>query len=598
MRCMPRFPIHRWEVLFLTEKRNTRKTLLRLFSYLWRHKIILILAGVLTVSGNLAALAIPYYSGLAIDAIQGAGQVVFAKVFGLCMWMLGFVVANSVLAYLSQFVLVRLSSRITREMRQEVFDHLLNLPVRFYDEHQVGDVISRISYDIDTINTSLSSDLIQVLTSLITVVGSFVMMMRISLPLCIIFVITTPLIFYITRHRAKVVRPLFHKRSTKLGELNGFTEEMLSGHKTIKAYGQEDNIVRRFDEKNEEAVESYYEADYQGSIVGPTVTFINNLSLAMISGLGGFLFLNGGISIGNISSFILYSKRFSGPISGMAEIMAEIQSAISAARRVFALLDEPAEIKDKENAVVLERVKGDVVFEHVRFGYLDSKTILHDLSFTADHGRMIAIVGPTGAGKTTIINLLMRFYDPQSGRILIDGTDTRDCTRDSLRKQFSMVLQDTWLFAGTIYENVSYGRDGIDRDAVIRACKAVEIHDFIMSLKNGYDTVLTDDGVNISKGQKQLLTIARAMLSDSKMLILDEATSNVDSNTEKKIQKAMMKLCEGRTTFVIAHRLSTIREADMILVLQHGRIAEMGTHKKLLADRGFYASMFNAQWES
>ena len=599
---MRRFQIRRWEVLSLTEHENKRadsgKILKRILSYMLRRKGMMFLAVVMTFAANIFVLIIPHYSGKAIDAIAEAGNVDFQAVTTLCLYMFGCVMGNSLLSYLSQIVLMRISSGITEEMRKEVFEHLLELPVSFFDNHQAGDLISRISYDIDTINTSLSSDLITVATSVVTVIGSAVMMIRINLTMCIVFVFTTPLIIYITRHRARVVRPLFSKRSRKLGELNGFVEEMLSGHKTIKAYGQEETIISRFDARNKEAVDTYYEADYQGSLVGPTVTFINNLSLAIISGLGGILYLAQQISAGNISAFILYSKRFSGPISGLAEIMAEMQSAISAARRVFALIDEPAEIKDADDALVLDQVKGNVKFDNVHFSYVPGKEIIHGLDLEAASGKMIAIVGPTGAGKTTIINMLMRFYDPDSGVISIDGHDILHVTRDSLRKQFSMVLQDTWLFEGTIYENVAYGRDNVTEEEVIEACKAVEIHDFIMSLRDGYQTVLTDDGVNISKGQKQLLTIARAMLSESKMLILDEATSNVDSNTEQKIQRAMMELCRGRTTFIIAHRLSTIKEADLILVLQHGTVIEKGTHEELLGQKGFYSSLFNAQWES
>ena len=571
---------------------------MRLLTYIRRHLGTAVLAVIATVAANTAALYIPYFSGRAIDAIGEIGNVDFEAVLRLCAMMLICIFANSILAYVTQLLLIRMSSRITAEMRREVFDHLLELPVYFFDSHPVGDIISRISYDIDTINASLSSDLVTIATSVITVIGSFIMMLRISGRLSLIFVVTTPLIFFITRHRARVVRPLFSKRSAKLGELNGFVEEMLSGQKTIKAYGNEETIISRFDKKNLEAVDTYYEADYQGSIVGPTVMFINNLSLALIAGFGGALYLLQQISIGSISAFILYSKRFSGPISGAAEVLAEIQSAFSAARRVFALLDEPAEKKDDDDAVVLDHVSGNVEFENVRFSYVPDKEIIHGLNLKAEEGKMIAIVGPTGAGKTTIINMLMRFYDPDSGVIRIDGHDILHCTRDSLRKQFSMVLQDTWLFQGTIRENVAYGSDHATAEDVERVCRAVELHDFIVSLKDGYDTVLSDDGVNISKGQKQLLTIARAMLNESKMLILDEATSNVDSSTEQKIQKAMMELCRGKTTFVIAHRLSTIKEADMILVLQHGTVIERGTHEELLNQKGFYASLFNAQWQS
>ena len=582
----------------MEERVSKRVTLLRILSYIASHKGMLFLAIVATLLANGMALLVPELSGRAIDAIGSAGHVNFPNVYRTVGWMIIAVIGECVFTYLTQLLLIRLSAKITAEMRKEVFEHLLSLPIRFFDTVQAGDIISRISYDIDTINTSLSSDIITVTTSIITVIGSFIMMVHISLPLCFVFFITIPLIIFITRQRTMKVRPLFHKRSRKLGELNGFVEEMLSGHKTIKAYGQEETMINRFDNKNEEAVTSYYDADYQSSIVGPLVNFVNNLSLSLISCFGGLMFIFGGISLGSISSFIMYSRKFSGPISETANILADLQSAISAARRVFELMDAIPEKQDAPDAIDLTTVKGDVSFINVHFSYEEGKEIIHGLNLNAHAGEMIAIVGPTGAGKTTIINLLMRFYDPDSGSITIDGHDIQNVTRDSLRKQFSMVLQDTWLFTGTIYENVAYGRDDVTKEEVIEACKAADIHDFIMSLSNGYDTVLTDDGVNISKGQKQLLTIARAMLSKTRMLILDEATSNVDSNTEQKIQKAMMKLCENKTTFIIAHRLSTIQHADQILVLLNGEVKERGTHEELLEKKGFYSSLFNAQWES
>lgn len=582
----------------MQERASKKDTLLRILSYIASHKGMMVLAILATLLANGMALLVPELSGRAIDAIGSTGYVNFQRVFITAGWMIVAVIGECVFTYLTQLILIRLSAKVTAEMRKEVFEHLLSLPIKFFDTVQAGDIISRISYDIDTINTSLSSDIITVTTSIITVIGSFIMMVHISLPLCFVFFITIPLIIFITRQRTLKVRPLFHKRSRKLGELNGFVEEMLSGHKTIKAYGQEETMIGRFDDKNEDAVISYYDADYQSSIVGPLVNFVNNLSLSLISCFGGLLFIFGGISLGSISSFIMYSRKFSGPISETANILADLQSAISAARRVFELMDAVPEKADSNEAIELTTVKGDVSFINVHFSYEEGKEIIHGLNLEAHAGEMIAIVGPTGAGKTTIINLLMRFYDRDSGSITIDGHDIQDVTRDSLRKQFSMVLQDTWLFTGTIYENVAYGRDDVTKDEVIEACKAADIHDFIMSLSHGYDTVLTDDGVNISKGQKQLLTIARAMLSKTRMLILDEATSNVDSNTEQKIQKAMMKLCENKTTFIIAHRLSTIQHADQILVLQNGEVKERGTHEELLAKKGFYNSLFNAQWES
>lgn len=579
--------------------RNRKGTVLRILKYLLANKIAVICALTLTLLSNYFALIGPKLSGLAIDAIGTTpGNVNFKVVIHYCVMMIFFYVLSSILGYIIQIILINVSSKVTLKMREEVFNHLLTLPISYFDRNQAGDIISKISYDIDTINTSLSSDLITVLTSVITVVVSALMMISISPQLCIIFLFTVPLIVIFTRYRTKKVKPFFSKRSRKLGELNGFVEEMLSGYKTIKAYGQEDTVVGKFDEQNIAAVDAYYDSDYQGSVVGPSVNFINNLSLSFVSMFGALLYLMGNITIGNISSFVLYSRKFSGPISETANILADLQSAISAAERVFRLLDEPSEIKDIEQATVLEDIQGNVNCEHVKFGYVEGKEIIHDLSFEALAGKMIAIVGPTGAGKTTIINLLMRFYDVNGGKIFVDMHKIDECTRDSLRKQYAMVLQDTWLFSGSIFDNVAYGKDDATMEEVIKVCKAAHVHDFIETLKDGYHTILTDDGVNISKGQKQLLTIARAMLSESKMLILDEATSNVDSRTEIIIQKAMLELCKGKTSFVIAHRLSTIKNADMILVLQNGSVIESGTHEDLLKNHGFYSKLFNAQFEN
>jgi ATP-binding cassette subfamily B protein len=391
-----------------------------------------------------------------------------------------------------------------------------------------------------------------------------------------------------------------------LGELNGYAEEMLSGHRTIKAYSSEGEIVSRFDVHNREACEAYYRADYQGSVIGPTVNFVNNLSLTLITVLGGIFYLMTltvtglspllRINLGDVSAFVQYSRKFSGPINEFANILSEFQSAASAAERIFKLLDEPAEPADKPDAEVLTDTQGVVDMENVHFGYNPDKEILHGLSLHADKGDLIAIVGPTGAGKTTVINLLMRFYDKQGGRVAVDGHEITDLTRDSLRRAYTMVLQDTWLFCGTVYDNIVYGTEGATMEDVVRAAKAAHIHHFIESLPDGYMTVLSDDGVNISKGQKQLLTIARAMLSDAPILILDEATSNVDSRTERLIQDALYELMKGRTCFVIAHRLSTIKNADCILVVRDGLVTESGTHEELLASGGFYASLYNAQF--
>lgn len=578
-------------------KKNRRQVILRLLGYMMRHRWMALGAIALTVTGNLLALLGPMLSGYAIDAIgTGPGEADFQRIFSYCALMLLFYLISSVMAYLLSVLMVKLSQRVAYQLRADLFNKLVDLPVRFFDGHQTGDIISRVSYDIDTVTSSLSNDFLQIAASSIMVLGSLGMMLTISPPLIVVFVVTVPISVLFIRYRTRTIRPLFSRRSAKLGELNGLVEEIISGQKTTKAYHQEETMIGRFDAKNEEAVQAYYKADYYGSTVGPSVNAINNLSLALISVFGALLFLRGSISLGNLSSFVLYSRKFSGPINEMANIISELQSACSAAERVFRLIDEEPEPADAPQALELTDVQGDVQMEHIHFGYDPDKTIIHDLSLHAKPGSLVAIVGPTGAGKTTIINLLMRFYDPQSGSIRMDGHDSRDITRKSLRAAYTMVLQDTWLFYGTIYENIAFSRPGATREEVIEAAKAAKIHNYIMQLPDGYDTIITEDGMNISQGQKQMLTIARAMLSDAKMLILDEATSNVDTRTEQQIQSAMRELMQDRTCFVIAHRLSTVQNADTILVVQHGDIVEQGSHEQLMQQGGVYAGMYHSQF--
>ena len=577
-------------------------TLLRLGGYLMRYKWYLVGAVALTVGSNLFSLIGPLLSGYAVDAIEpGPGKVIFEKVFYYAAWMAGFYVVSSIFSYLLQVLMITISRKVVYQMRKDVFEKLLSLPVGYFDVHQGGDIISRISYDIDTVNMSLSDDVVQLLTTVITVSGAFLMMLVISPPLVLIFAFTMPLSMCITRYLTGKTRPLFRARSATLGELNGFAEEMVSGQRTLKAYCQEENTIRRFEEKNEKAMKAYYRAEYYGSIVGPMVNFINNLSLSMISVFGAILYLFGKMSMGNISSFVLYSRKFSGPINEAANIISDLQSSMAAAERVFRLLDELEEAADAPDARELVEAKGEVELNHVRFGYNPAKTVIHDLSFHVKPGKMIAIVGPTGAGKTTLINLLMRFYDVDGGFITVDGEEIRMIKRDGLRRSYAMVLQDTWLFTGTIYENLAYGSlegDTQKQEEQVRAAaKAAGIDGFIRRLPDGYRTVLSDEGTNISKGQKQLLTIARAMLLPARMLILDEATSDVDTRTEMKIQEAMRKLMEGKTCFVIAHRLSTIRNADHILVVNDGDVIQQGTHETLLNQEGLYRQMYLAQFE-
>jgi len=595
----------------LSKKNNKTKSkkgiLLRLFSYILKLWYLFIPAVLMTLFSNQLALLGPRFSGEAIDAIAADGGVNFDMVRQNVGRMLLCYALSAILSYLLASLMIFMSQKIICTMRKQLFEKLTSLPVGYFDTHPTGDIISHISYDIDTINSTLSHDFVQIMTSIYTVVGSLIFMWNISKPLIAVFVITVPASVIFTRFRSRKIRPLFKKRSKKLGELNGYAEEMLSGCRTIAAYEREEKIASRFNIRNDDSMDAYYKADYYGCTMGPTVNFINNLSISLVMILGGILYMlsqNGVaakgtfffITLGGVAQFVQYSRKFAGPINEFANILSELQSAFSAAERVFTILDEESEKADKENALELKNSKGEVEFKNVEFGYTPDKIILKDVSFEALSGKTIAIVGPTGAGKTTVINLLMRFYDVNSGSVTIDGTNIEDITRKSLRKAYTMVLQDTWLFGDSIYENIAYGRENASYDDVIKAAKAARIHSFIESLPDGYNTVLTDDGVNISKGQKQLITIARAMLADSEMLILDEATSNVDSRTEIKIREAMAELMKGRTCFVIAHRLSTIQNADVILVVQDGKISEQGTHDELMQKGGFYSTLYNSQF--
>lgn len=580
----------------------------RLLGYVLNSWPLFILAVIMTLLSNQLALLGPKYSGDAIDAIASKSGVNFAVVTDSVVKMLVCYVLSAVLSYVLSIVMINISQRVVYTMRKQLFEKLTTLPVGYFDTTATGDIISRISYDIDTVNASLSHDLVQVMTSLYTVIGSLVFMWNISKPMIIIFVITVPISILFTKYRSKKVRPHFQLRSKKLGELNGYAEEMLSGCRTIQAYHRESEIGSRFDKRNDEAMNAYFKAEYYASAMGPSVNFINNLSISLVMILGGILYMYSSsgliqsgslffITLGGVAQFVQYSRKFAGPINEFANILHEFQSAFSAAERVFRIIDTAPEKPDSSDAVSLSDVKGEVDFKNVSFGYDSSKEILHSISFKAKTGQTTAIVGPTGAGKTTVINLLMRFYDITKGCITVDGSIIDSIKREHLRKAYTMVLQDTWLFHGTVFENIAYGKENATYEEVIKAAKAAKIHNYIEHLPDGYDTVLSDDGINISKGQKQLITIARAMLSDAPMLILDEATSNVDSRTEIQIQEALSSLMKGRTCFVIAHRLSTIKNADNIIVIDKGEIIEQGNHSELLSLGGFYSKLYNSQFD-
>ncbi len=582
----------------MTKPRDSRGTLRRLLSYLGTFKVLILLVAVLCLISNVLSLWGPTLAGSAInEAAAGKGLVNFERVTWFAVRMLAVYVCSSLITILIHMIMVNVSKRVGRKMRQDIFDKLMRLPVGFFDRNQAGDIISRVSYDVDVISTCMATDVVAILTSIVTVIGALIMMIRISPVLSLVALVTVPASVIFTAYMRKRTQPRFVKRSRSYGAMNGFVEEQLSGQKTIQAYAYEDQIDEKYEDINHQAAEAYYDADSLAATIGPTIGFINNIGLSLITLLGSVLYMNGAIGLGSISSFVLYSRKFSGPINEVANIINELFSALAAAERVFGLLDQAEELQDAENARILTDTEGNVALNHVFFGYDPERTIIHDLSMRADAGKLTAIVGPTGAGKTTIINLLMRFYDVDSGSVTVDGQDVRELTRRSLRAAYAMVLQDTWVFRGTIFDNIAYGKENATMDEVVAAAKAAHIHPFIMRLPEGYQTVISEDGGNISKGQKQLLTIARAMLYDSSMLILDEATSNVDTSTEREIQRAMRELMKGRTCFVIAHRLSTIRNADNILVVNQGDVVEQGTHDELMRARGFYYRLYRAQFE-
>ena len=590
------------------EKKGFNKGIfLRLSKYVLGQWPLFIPALLLTLGANQLSLLGPKYSGAAIDAIELKSGVDFPTVWQNVTLMLGCYVISAILSYALSVIMIHLSQRIIYKMRRQVFERLTTLPVSYFDTHATGDIISHLSYDIDTINATLSHDVIQVMTSIYTVVGSLVFMWRISRPMILIFALTVPVSIVFTRYRSKFVRPLFRARAKKYGELNGFAEEMLTGSRTISAYGRQEEISSRFNGINDRAMDAFYRAEYQAAMLFPSINLINNISLTLVAVIGGILYMysqNGTIletsmlfiTLGGVGQFVQYSRKFAGPINEFSNILHEFQSAFSAAERVFTVLDETPEKEDAPDAVTLDEVKGDVMLDDVTFGYTTDKTVLKNVTVNAARGQTVAIVGPTGAGKTTIINLLMRFYDVDSGEIRIDGIPSVNIKRAELRRAFTMVLQDTWLFCGSIYDNIVYGREDATPEEVYEAAKRARIASYIESLPDGYDTVLSDDGVNISKGQKQLITIARAFLSNAPLLILDEATSNVDSRTEIRIQTAMTDLMKDKTCFIIAHRLSTIQNADTILVVKDGAIIEQGNHDELMSRGGFYHSLYHSQF--
>ncbi|MBQ9329742.1 MAG: ABC transporter ATP-binding protein [Oscillibacter sp.] len=551
----------------------------------------------LVLASNLLSLAAPLLSGWAVDAVGvHTGGVDFPGVFRNVLGMLACYGLSALLQYLVSARLIRVGQGISRDLRRAAFARMSQLPVEYFDTHPAGDLISRICYDVDTVNATLSTDLLQLVTSVLTVAGSLVMLLALSPRLSCVFLVTVPLSMALTSFQMKRLHPLFRRRSGALGALNGFAEERVDRQRAIRTYGVEAADLRQFEEKNDEASQAYYRADWASASLGPSVRFINDASLAAISMFGAMLYLGGALTLGSLSSFVLYSRKFSGPIREAANLLGELQSSAAAAERILDLLDTAEEPGDRPGALPAKKLRGEISFDHVTFGYDPAQPVLRDFTAHIPAGSLTAVVGATGAGKTTLVSLLLRFYCPQSGAITIDDVPVEDYRRDELRRRMALVLQETWLFGGTIAENIAYGTPGATREQIVAAAKAARIHRFITALPQGYDTVLTDGGDGISKGQRQLLAIARCLLSDADIVILDEATSNVDTETERAISEALEQLRRGRTCFVIAHRLATIQNADRILVLADGTLAEEGRHEDLLSAGGVYAGLYDAQW--
>lgn len=587
--------------------KDFKGTLVRLSKYLKPYRIGLIIVIVAAITSVIFSIISPKIMAKITDElfrpmlerIQGnmtPSPIDFSYIWKIVVLLIGLYVISAAFNYLQQFIMAGISQKVVYDLRRDIDEKLAKLPLKFFDSHTHGELLSRFTNDVDNISGTLQQSITQVITSVTTVIGVLILMLTISPILTLISLIVIPLSGVLMMIVVKRSQKYFIGQQKTLGELNGHIEEMYTGHNVIKAFGHEKKAIEEFDEINERLYGVGWMAQFLSGLIMPIINFIGNLGYVVVAVVGGILVTKGRISVGDIQAFIQYNRQFTQPIAQVAQISNIIQSTVASAERVFELLDEEEVTPEPSQPIKIENGRGAVEFEHVKFGYREDRILINDMNIKAEPGQMVAIVGPTGAGKTTLVNLLLRFYEVNGGRILVDGVDITKRERADLRKQFGMVLQDTWLFNGTIRDNIAYGKENATEEEIIAAAKAAHADHFIRVLPDGYNTILNEEVSNISQGQKQLLTIARALLADPEIMILDEATSSVDTRTELQIQNAMKTLMKGRTSFVIAHRLSTIREADVILVMKDGDVIETGNHETLMAQNGFYADLYNSQF--
>ena len=586
--------------------KDFKGTMKKLWVYINEYKIGLLFVIIFAIGSTVFSIVGPKILGKAtteifnglVGKISGGSGIDFEKLGKILIGLLCLYAASALFSFIQGYIMTGISQKMTYRMRKEISEKIHRLPMNYFDKVTHGEVLSRVTNDVDTLSQSLNQSATQMITSVTTLIGVLIMMLSISPLMTVVALLILPvslsMISVIVKHSQKY----FRDQQSYLGHVNGQVEEVYGGHNIVKAFNKEEDVIKTFNETNDILYQSAWKSQFLSGMMMPIMQFVGNLGYVGVSILGGYLAIKGSIEVGDIQSFIQYVRNFTQPIQQMAQVANMLQSTAAASERVFEFLEEEEEDQTVPNPVSIEGLKGNVEFEHVHFGYHPEHIIINDFSVNVKHGQKIAIVGPTGAGKTTMIKLLMRFYDVNAGAIYVDGHNIKDFNRSELREMFGMVLQDTWLFNGTIEDNIKYGKLNATHEEVVEAAKAAYVHQFVQTLPNGYNMVLNEEASNVSQGQKQLLTIARAILADPKILILDEATSSVDTRTEIRIQKAMDNLMEGRTSFIIAHRLSTIRDADLILVMKDGDIIEQGKHQELLAQNGFYAELYNSQFES